>query len=98
MSKKQTLNELTWAEDVLAVYKAQGKTSPTSWTKHRTRLFEWALTAENYHTLVTQMVPKAYDTLSKYGANNDDTEAVKEEKKSVAALKQLLEETIAGVK
>lgn len=99
MSKSKVNDELTWAEDVLAVYKAQGKSSATaSWTAHRKRLFEWALADENYHTLVTQMVPKAYDTIGKHGANNIDSEVVKEEKKSIAALKQVLEETIAGAK
>lgn len=99
MSKQKVNQELTWAEDVLAVYKAQGKSSATvSWSAHRKRLFEWALNDENFHTLVTSMVPKAYDTIGKHGANNADTEIVKEEKKSIAALKQLLDETIAGVK
>lgn len=96
--KKDASKELTWADDVLAVYEASSKECPKTWSKARRELKEWAELTENRQVFYTNLIPKAIDIIQKFRKDETEDAIVKEERKSIAELKAILADTLASVK
>lgn len=88
---------LRFAEDVMAVYES-GLECDKDWPIQRRELHAWANLGENKEKFYTSMVPKAAELIHKFSGDEDEAFIVREERRSVADLKLLLRETIAGIK
>lgn len=89
--------ELNWAKDVIAVYQAQGATSPKSWSTARKSLFDWAKDSDNLNLLYSNLVPKAIEILAKHDKVKEGGEIEKSEKRSVQELRFILKSVLESL-
>lgn len=86
--------ELAWARDIIAVYERQGKGVPRNASAAQRELYDWASDADNKSELFTKLVPKAIEVLAKFSKAEDEGEVVRVERKSIAQLRSVLQETL----
>ena len=97
MAKKNTTQDLLWAEEVMDVYRALGSLpgSRTLATPSANHLLAWAQRAENETKFLADLVPKATAILAKHKPVELSEAAAEIDRKTIAELKICLQEALA---
>jgi hypothetical protein len=93
-SQKVSTSDLVWAEDVMSVYRLGNGVLPTNASDSLRSLYRWCQNPENNDKLMTQLVLKATDILSKHRAPEEQGAVVVAEKKGIAELQEFLRQHI----